>query len=420
MPANLTDAKIRNIPTPEKPKKLFDGDGLFLQLTPAGGRWWRFRYWFQKKEKLLSFGTYPAVSLKEAREKRDETRDLLAKGIDPGVDRKETKAKEAAERFTFTVAAERWFEHHAAGTVPRTQTKNRMYLAAINDIFKRKSIDDTALASLDRKTFVDVVQVIEKEKSSHFAFRAATVLKNVCVYAYNEGRLAAVHTYELGKVLNPHETKHRPALIDPVAVGSLLRKIQHYSGEGSSVSYCLRILPYIALRSEEIRGARWSELDLDAALWTVPATRHEHGGGMKMRIEHTVPLSRQVVSLFRELKEKQVALLGDCELCFPSPRAKSRQITSESLMCALKVIHGQSDISVHGFRTSFSTLAREKGFNPDHVEKQLAHQLKDRVEATYNKAEYLEQRRKMMQEWADYIDGLRAQVGHLVEPAANK
>ena len=126
-----------------------------------------------------------------------------------------------------------------------------------------------------------------------------------------------------------------------------------------------------------------------------------------MRIEHTVPLPRQVVSLFRELKEQQAGLWGDCELCFPSPRARSRHITSESLMCALKVIHGQPDITVHGFRSSFSTLAREKGFNPDHVEKQLAHQLKDAVAAAYNRAEYVEPRRRMMQEWADYLDGLR-------------
>ena len=170
----------------------------------------------------------------------------------------------------------------------------------------------------------------------------------------------------------------------------------------------MRILPYLALRSEEIRGARWAEIDLENAVWTVPAKRNEHGGGMKMRIEHTVSLPHQVVSLFRELKDKQAMLLGECELCFPSPRAKSRQITSESLICALKVIHGTPDISVHGFRSSFSTLAREKGFNPDHVEKQLAHQLKDAVVAAYNKAEYLEPRRKMMQEWADYLDELRA------------
>jgi integrase len=128
---------------------------------------------------------------------------------------------------------------------------------------------------------------------------------------------------------------------------------------------------------------------------------------MKMRIEHTVPLPRQVVKLFRELRGKQAALWGDCELCFPSPRARSRPITSESLMCALKAIHGLPNITVHGFRTSFSTLAREKGFNPDHVEKQLAHQLKDAVEAAYNRAEYLEPRRKMMQKWANYLDSLR-------------
>jgi integrase len=187
-----------------------------------------------------------------------------------------------------------------------------------------------------------------------------------------------------------------------------LRKIHQYEGEGFSVSYCLKILPYLALRSEEIRGARWLEIDLDAAVWTIPAMRHEYGGGMKMRIEHIIPLPRQTIELFGELKKLQTMTLGDCERCFPSPRAKGRQITSESLLVALKVIHGNSDISVHGFRTTFSTLARERGFNPAHIEKQLSHKEGNGVIEAYDRSTYFEQRRRMMQEWADYLDELRA------------
>ena len=397
-----TDAYLRGI-KPGNPQKIGFGGRLYLHITPAGspatgGMSWRMNYFFDGKDKTLTLGKYPAVGIKDARTRRDEAKEQLAKGIDPAVEKKLAKT----ERYTFEAAGERWYEHHAEVTVPATHKKSRMYLDALN-----KKIGGRALPELDRKTLVDAVQALQGEISIHFAHRAAGVLKNVIEHAYNEGRATECHAYGLAKALKPYKATNRAALINPAEFGELLRKIWNYNGGGFSVPYCLKILPYLALRSEEIRGARWSELDLDAALWTVPATRHEHGGGMKMRIEHTVPLPRQVVSLFRELREKQVALLGDCELCFPSPRARSRHITSESLMCALKVIHGQSNISIHGFRSSFSTLAREEGFNPDHVEKQLAHQLKDSVEAAYNKAEYLEPRRKMMQEWANYLDSLR-------------
>ena len=402
MRTTLTDTAIKNAKPKDKPYKLSDGGGMYLEVAPGGGKLWRLKYRFQGKEKRLALGAYDAVSLKNARQRRDEAKELLAKGVDPGEQKKAAKATAAAESYTFKAAGERWYEHHAAETAPATHKKSRMYLDTLNN-----KIGGQALSALDRKTLVGTVQAVQGEISIHFAHRAAGVLKNVIEHAYNEGRVTECHAYELAKTLKPYKAKNRAALINPAEVGELLRKIWSYYGQGFSVSYCLKILPYLALRSEEIRAARWSELDLDAALWTVPAKRHEHGGGMKMRIEHTVPLPHQVISLFRELKEKQSALWGDSELCFPSPRARSRHITSESLLCALKVIHGQPDISVHGFRTSFSTLAREKGFNPDHVEKQLAHQLKDNVEAAYNKAQYVEPRRRMMADWADYLDELR-------------
>ena len=396
----LTDTSIKNIKPSKKPLKLFDGGGLYLLVNVNGSKWWRLKYYQQGRERLLSLGTYPGTSLKEARKSRDAIKELLASGIDPLEHRKKAKV----ERYTLGEAGERWYEHHAGETVPATQKKSRMYLDALN-----KKIGGRTLSELDRKSLANVVQAIESEISTHFAHRVAGVLKNVIEHAYNEGRTTECYAYGLAKVLKPYKATNRAALVNPSEFGELLRKIWMYNGAGLSVAYCLKILPYLALRSEEIRGARWSELDLDNAIWTVPATRHENGGGMKMRIEHTVPLSWQVVNLFRKLKSKQTALLGDCELCFPSPRAKTRQITSESLICALKVIHGQPDISVHGFRSSFSTLAREQGFNPGHIEKQLAHQLKDAVVAAYNKAQYVEPRRRMMQEWADYLDRLRQQ-----------
>jgi len=408
-PMSLTVTAIKAFKPKAKPYKEFDGGGLYLEVAPSGGKWWRLKYRFDGKEKRISLGTYPAIGLQDARQRKDEAKGLLARGIDPGEQKKQAKV----ERYTFEAAGERWYEHHAEVTVPATHKKSRMYLDTLN-----KKLGGLTLPELDRRTLVDAVQAIQCELSIHFAHRAAGVLKNIIEHAYNEGRATECHAYGLAKALKPYKATNRAALIHPAELGELLRKIWNYKGEGYSVPYCLKILPYLALRSEEIRGARWSELDLDNAIWTVPAKRNEHGGGMKMRIEHTVPLPHQVVALFRELKEKQATLLGECELCFPSPRAKARQITSESLMCALKVIHGKPDISIHGFRSSFSTLAREQGFNPDHIEKQLAHQLKDAVVAAYNKAEYLEPRRKMLQEWADYLDNLREQAG-VVESVPN-
>ena len=397
-----TDSYLRSV-KPGNPQKIGFGGRLYMHISSTGspttgGMSWRMNYVFDGKNKTLSLGKYPTVTIKDARSRRDEAKELLAKGIDPGEQKKQAKAT----RDAFHAAGERWHEHHSERTVPATHKKSRMYLDALN-----RKIGERALPELDRKSLVEAIQAIQNEISIHFAHRAAGVLKNVIEHAYNEGRVAECHAYGLAKTLRPYKATNRAALINPAEFGNLLKKIWNYTGEGYSVAYCLKILPYLALRSQEIRGARWAELDLDAALWTVPATRHEDGGGMKMRIEHTVPLPWQVVSLFRELRDKQMAFMGDCELCFPSPRAQSRHITSESLMCALKVIHGNPDITVHGFRTSFSTLAREKGFNPDHVEKQLAHQLKDSVEAAYNKAEYVEPRRRMMQEWADYLDSLK-------------
>jgi integrase len=330
-------------------------------------------------------------------------KEQLAKGIDPGAHKQAVKAASEAQGRTFASVGNQWFEKHCADTVPATQKKTRWYLDTLFEY-----IGNAAFAGLERKTLVDAVKDIQDRISPHMAHRVAGVLSRVCLYAWDCGYTDHNIADRISNILKPQKVKHRAALIAPGEVGNLLRKIYHYTGEGFSVAYCLKILPYLALRSEEIRGALWAEIDLDAAVWTIPAMRHEYGGGMKMRVEHTIPLSRQVVELFRELKGLQTMTIGDCSLCFPSPRAKGRHITSESLMMALKVIHGNGDISIHGFRTTFSTLARERGFNPAHIEKQLAHRERDSVIEAYDRSTYFEQRRDDMQKWAVYLDELRA------------
>jgi integrase len=403
----LTDTFLRNIKPMGKVQKYSDGGGLFVHVTAAGspsagGMLWRLGYRFGGKQKLLALGIYPAVSLKDARARREDAKEQLAKGIDPAVHKQAVKSAAETQGRTFAVIGNQWFEKHSADTVPATRKKTRWYLDTLFEY-----IGAVPFVSLERKTLVDAVKDIQDKISPHMAHRVAGVLNRICLYAWDCGYTDRNIADRIANALKPQKVKHGAALISPMEVGNLLRKIYQYSGEGLSVAYCLKILPYLALRSEEIRGARWEEIDLDAASWTIPAMRHEYGGGMKMRVEHTIPLSKQVIDLFKELKEFQTTALGEYDLCFPSPRAKGRHITSESLLVALKVIHGNSDISVHGFRTTFSTLAREMGFNPAHIEKQLAHKEGNSVIEAYDRSTYFEQRRGDMQKWADYLDSLR-------------
>jgi integrase len=403
----LTDAKLRTLKPNGRVQKITDGDGLFAYIGPKSkGISWQMAYRFAGKQKTLTVGPYPEVSLAEARKRCFEARELLERDIDPHEQKK--KDREAAVKaefeanLTFATVGNQWFEKFCSGTVPNTQKKTRWYLDTLFEYFGNESF-----TGLERKILVDAVKNIQDKISPHMAHRAAGVLNRICLYAWDCGYTDRNIADRISAALKPYKVRHRAALIEPDKVGKLLRKIHQYGGEGFSVAYCLKILPYLALRSEEIRGAKWPEIDLDAAVWTIPAMRHEHGGGMKMRIEHQIPLPKQVIELFTELKNLQSLLLGDCDLCFPSPRAKGRHITSESLLVALKVIHGNSEISIHGFRTTFSTLARENGFNPAHIEKQLAHKEGNNVIEAYDRSTYFEQRRADMQRWADYLDSLR-------------
>jgi integrase len=404
----LTDAKLRGFRANGRIQKISDGNGLYAYLGAKGrGISWQMAYRFDGRQKTLTLGKYPGMGLAEARRGCFEARRLLERGIDPGEEKKAAKeASRAAERdalLTFAAVGNQWFEKHCADTVPATQRKTRRYLDTLFEYFGNEPF-----AGLERKTLVDAAKDVQDRISPHAAHRVAGILNRICIYAWDCGYADRNLADRISSALKPQRVTHRAALIAPQEVGNLLRKIHQYEGEGFSVAYCLRILPYLALRSEEVRGARWTEIDLDAAIWTIPAMRHEHGGGMKMRVEHSVPLSRQVAALFRELKKHQASLTtGECELCFPSPRAKGRHITSESLLVALKVIHGSGNISVHGFRTTFSTLARERGFHPAHIEKQLAHKEGNSVIEAYDRSTYFEQRRVAMQKWADYLDGLR-------------
>ena len=406
----LTDLNVKNMRPNGKVQKQFDGDGLYAYIGPKSKSIsWQMAYRFDGKQKVLTFGQYPEIGLADARKKCLEARQVLADGRDPGaVKKSEKQAAILAEKektLTFEAVAEQWFEKQYAASPPVTAKKIQWHLGILY-----QHIGNRPFSSLERRDIVEAIVPTQERGCIDTAHRLAQIANGVCLFAWGLGYADRNIADRIGTTLKPIPRRHRAAITDPEKVGGLLRRIQGYTGAGLSVRYCLNILPYLPLRSEEIRLAKWEELDLENAVWTIPAKRNEHGGGMKMRVAHTVPLSRQVVDLFRELKNIR-EMNGGGELCFPSPRSASRTITAEGLLAALRDMgYSKDEMTIHGFRTIFATLARENGLNSDHIEKQLAHKEQNAVVEAYDRSQYFEQRRALMQAWADYLDELRANI----------
>lgn len=396
----LSDTAIRNAKPQGKPYKMYDAGGLFLIVTPAGGKWWRFKYRFAGKEKLLSLGTYPAVGLKDARRRRDDARELLAQGVDPSAQRQAAKAEavavETAKGQTFEAVAREWYEKKRAAWTPGHQKKILLRLG--NQLFPY--LGNVPLADLEAADFLAAIQKAEARGAIETAHRLAQLCGQVTRYARISGIVKHDAAAGLTEALAPVQTRHYAAITDPAAIGRLLRDIDAYQGE-PTICHALRILPYVFVRSGELRAATWEEIDLDAATWIIPA------GRMKMRRPHVVPLAPQVVKLFRSMLE----FSGPAGLVFPSTFSATRCISDMGLLNALRRMgYGKETMTIHGFRGMASTLLNEQGYRPDVIEAQLAHGEKNAVRAAYNHAEYLPERRAMMEAWADYLDGLRATV----------
>jgi integrase len=403
----LTDARLRTMKPNGKIQKVSDGDGLYAYIGPKSKSVsWQMAYRFDGKQKILSFGRYPEVGLADARRKCFEARALLEDDLDPGAvkrtEKEAAKAAELAESLTFEAIANQWFEKEYAGSPPSTSGKIRWHLRLLFP-----HIGKTPFSRLERRDIVAAILPTQERGCLDTAHRLAQIANAVCLFAWGLGYADRNVADRIGTTLKPIVRKHRAAITEPEKVGGLLRRIQGYGGAGLSVKYCLRILPYLPLRSEEIRLAKWEEIDFNARSWTIPGKRNPHGGGMKMRVPHTLPLSRQVLDLLTELKRIQ-DMNGGGELCFPSIRSAGKPITAEGLLAALRDMgYSKEEMTIHGFRTIFSTLARENNFNPDHIEKQLAHKEQNAVVEAYDRSQYFEQRRSLMQAWADYLDELR-------------
>ena len=393
----LSDTAIRSAKPQDKPAKLFDGGGLFLLVTPNGGKWWRLKYRFGGKEKLLSLGVYPAVSLKEARKRREEAKEQIAMGIDPGANRKAVKEAVRAEAVnSFEVVTREWHDKQKDTWVKSHGDK--IFARFVNDIFP--IIGAKAVGTVTAPELLEALRRIEARGAVETAHRTLQNCGQVFRYAIATGRAERDPSADLRGALSPIKHTSFASITEPKEIGALLRDIEAYQGN-IIVCAALRMAPYVFVRPGELRRAEWEEFNLDAQEpeWRIPASR------MKMRKLHIVPLSRQVVAILQDLH----SYTGNERYLFPSMRAKSAPISDVTLLAALRRMgYDKESMTVHGFRSMASILLNERGYNRDWVERQLAHGERNTVRAAYNYAEYLPERRRMMQEWADYLDELRA------------
>ena len=387
----LTDTVIRNTKPGPKPVKLSDADGLYLLLQPNGSRWWRIKFYVDGAERMLSLGVYPEVSLKRARERRDEIRRQVADGIDPSAVR---KAEKRAQAHTFEAVACEWI----AKQTPHWSTEYARNITRRLEQHLFPWIGSKPIGKLGAADVLEPLQRIEKRGKHETAHRARANCGEIFRYAVATRRAERDPTVDLRGALASVESKHYASVKDPVQVGQLLRAIDGYDAKAVAINVALRLLPLVFVRPGELRLALWQEFDLDKAEWRIPA------GRMKMRVTHIVPLATQAVEMLRDLR----TVTGPDGYLFPSIRSSARSISENTINAALRRLgYTTEEMTGHGFRSIASTLLNEQGWNPDAIERQLSHGERDKVRGAYNFAEYLPERRTMMQAWADYLDTLR-------------
>lgn len=400
---SLTDTAIRhakpgmspsgNMTT--KPYKMGDTGGLYLEVAPAGGKWWRFKYRFDGKEKRMSLGVYPDVSLKDARQRRDEARKLVAAGVDPGENRKAKKlARSDQAANSFEVIAREWFAKYEPNWTSGHSSK---ILARLErDVFPW--IGARAIAELKAPELLACLRRVEDRGALETAHRALQNCGQVMRYAIATGRADRDIATDLRGALPPVKPTHHASITEPKKIAELLRAIDAY--EGTYITKCaLRLAPLFFVRPGELRNAEWTEFDLEQAEWNIPAER------MKMREPHLVPLSTQAVAILTELH----ALTGSSRYVFPGARTNGRPMSDNAILAALRRMgYAKDEMSGHGFRAMARTILDEiLGVRPDYIEHQLAHAVRDPNGRAYNRTAHLVERRKMMQLWADYLDKLK-------------
>lgn len=384
-----------------KPYKLTDGSGLYLLVMPTGGRLWRMNYRFDGKQKTLAFGGFPDVPLVRARERCLQARQWLAEGLDPMEARKEQeRLARAKSHETFGLIAEEWIARlELQGRSPATMSKTRWLLD-----FAYPHIGDRPIASLTAPEILAVLRPVEARGRYETANRLRGTLGTIFRHAIATGRAQRDVTFDLRGALITPKTKHHAAILEPKALGGLLRAIEGHEGQ-PAVTIALRMAPHVFVRPGELRSAEWTEFDIEASLWTIPAHK------TKMRRPHKVPLSTQVVSVLEELHP----ISGHTAFLFPSVRSLSRPITDNTLNAALRRLgYSKDEVTAHGFRATAATLLNEMAkWHPDAIERQLAHVEGNEVRRAYTRGEHWVERVKMMHFWSDYLDSLRASANIL-------
>jgi integrase len=388
----LTELEIRNAKAREKPYKLYDERGLYLIVRPDGARWWRYRYAVAGREKLLSLGTYPDVSLRRAREKRDDMRRQVADGVDPAVRR---RADKIAAADTFGAVAEEWLRVKKSALTESTWQRERHELTVL-----AAPLSGRPIAQIEAPELLAVLRRLEARGVVDTAHRVRAAVGRVMRFAIATGRAKHDVSHDLRGALTPRKPESYAAITEPARIGELLRSIDQYRGQPQTIA-ALKLAPYVFCRPGEVRWAEWSEFSLDGETpeWRIPDHR------MKMREEHVVPLARQAVAILRDLQP----ITGHGRYVFPALHTSLRPISENTINQALRRMgYGGDEMTAHGFRAMASTRLNEMGYPTDPVELQLAHKERNKVRAAYNRALRLGERRKMMQEWADYLDELKA------------
>lgn len=394
----LTDVAIRNAKPGAKAVKMADGGGMFLLVTPAGGKLWRLKYRIDGREKLLAIGAYPEIGLGEARRRREEARELIALGKDPSREKQREKVRariQAAD--TFKAICDEYCEKRrrdgVKGWAPATAVRSEYLLSLVCG-----SIGKLPIGEIEPADVLTAIRRIEGKGKLESARRSLQLAGAVFRFAVATARLASDPTRDLRGALTAPKVTHYGAITEAAKVGQLLRAIDEYEGSGIT-KLALQIAPHVFVRPGELRHAEWSEFDLDGALWIIPA------GKMKSRKVHHVPLSTQAVALFREVQ----SVTGPTGFVFPSVRTRTRPMSENTINAGLRRLGYTTDeMTAHGFRAMASTLLNESGkWNPDAIERALAHGDTDKVRAAYHRGAHWQERVEMAQWWSDYLDQLR-------------
>lgn len=400
----LTDLQVSKAKPQEKQVTLFDGGGLFLLVTPTGGKLWRLKYRFAGKERLISFGAYPTVSLTDARQRREDAKKLIFNGIDPGDIKKAQKSAQGEQAAnTFEVVAREWHSKFA----PTWADSHAYWVLRRLEQYVFPAIGSKPIADLKAPDVLKVLRTIEAV-ALETAHRVKFVCGQIFRYAVGTGRAERDPTADLKGILPPRSKKHHAAITEPKEVAGLLRAIDAFNGT-FPVKCALRLAPLVFLRPGELRQAEWSEFDLDAGEWNIPIERMK----LRKRIKeerrgekHLVPLSTQAVEILRELH----SLTGQSRYVFPCSRSFARPMSNNAINAALRRMgFEKEEMTGHGFRAMARTILDEVlQCRIDLIEHQLGHAVKDPLGRAYNRTIHLAERKRMMQTWADYLDGLKA------------